>query len=190
MLEPTSLCNNQILKNFGTETGIRIRSRGPQQRPSPDNVVNQGTAPRRRRLQTELSTGPMKVSAGCADDDKVRSGSLGEEEVQSALTEVTEAEATGETSSSDESDNENEPFKFDGSGGIAEESSTKPRQRVKQDGEQGSGQMGPSVPSKAAPTHHHHRSSTLLFLAVIIMTIVIVLVMGNMEITYILSYSG
>ncbi|XP_012483285.1 NAC domain-containing protein 14 [Gossypium raimondii] len=183
MLEPTSLCNNQILKNFGTETGIRIRSRGPQQRPSPDNAVNQGTAPRRRRLQTELSTGPMKVSAGSADDDKVRSGSLGEEEVQSALTEVTEAEATGETSSSDESDNENEPFKFDGSGGIAEESSTKPRQRVKQDGEEGSGQMGPSV-------HHHHRSSTLLFLAVIIMTIVIVLVMGNMEITYILSYSG
>ncbi|PPR84942.1 hypothetical protein GOBAR_AA35767 [Gossypium barbadense] len=168
MLEPTSLCNNQILKNFGTETGIRIRIRGPQQRPSPDNVVNQG----------------------CADDDKVRSGSLDEEEVQSALTEVTEAQATGETSSSDESDNENEPFKFDGSGGIAEESSPKPRQRVKQDGEQGSGQMGPSVPSKATPTHHHHRSSTLLFLAVIIMTIVIVLVMGNIEITYILGYSG
>ena len=75
-------------ENFGTiGTGIKIRTRGPQQRPNSD-IINQGTAPRRLRLQMELSTGPMKVSAGCVNDGKMKSADLNEEEVQSALTEV------------------------------------------------------------------------------------------------------
>ncbi|XVF12816.1 hypothetical protein REPUB_Repub08aG0152700 [Reevesia pubescens] len=76
--------------NFGTlGTGIKIKTRGLPQRPDSDNIVNQGTAPRRLRLQMKLSTGPMKVSAGCVGDGKVTSAGLGEEEeVQSALTEV------------------------------------------------------------------------------------------------------
>ena len=74
-------------ENFGTE--IRIMSRGPQQQPNSDNIINRGTAPRRIHMQMRLSTGPVKVSAGCVDDGKMRSASLGEEEeVQSALTEV------------------------------------------------------------------------------------------------------
>ncbi|KAE8722456.1 NAC domain-containing protein 62 [Hibiscus syriacus] len=136
-------------ENLGT--GIRIRSRGPQQRTNLDSPVNQGTAPRRIRLQKELSCGSMKVSAGCVDDSKSSSASPGEEEVQSALSEVTE----GQTSSSEA---ENQPFDLDGV------SCTKLRQRVKQDGEQGSSETGPSVQSNAAATHHRHHSSSLSFL--------------------------
>ncbi|TXG75163.1 hypothetical protein ES332_1Z010900v1 [Gossypium tomentosum] len=67
-----------------------------------EDIVNQGTAPRRIHLQTKLSTGAMKGSAGCANGGNMTSPGLVEEEVQSALTEVTEAEAAGLTSSSDE----------------------------------------------------------------------------------------
>ncbi|GMJ06312.1 hypothetical protein HRI_004300400 [Hibiscus trionum] len=103
---------------------------------SEKNIANRGSAPRRIRLQMKLSTGPGNGSAGCGIGGKMTSPGLSEEEVQSALTEVTEAEATGPTSSSygtsssDESEKEDELLKFDGSGDIADESSTKPRLEV------------------------------------------------------------
>ncbi|GMJ00487.1 hypothetical protein HRI_003717800 [Hibiscus trionum] len=97
------------------------------------NIANRGTAPRRIRLQMKLSTGPVNGSAGCGDGGKMTSPGLSEE-VQSALTEVTEAEAktysSYETSSSDESEKEGELPKFDGSEDMADESSTKPRLQV------------------------------------------------------------
>ncbi|KAK8489109.1 hypothetical protein V6N13_046820 [Hibiscus sabdariffa] len=102
---------------------------------SEKNIGNRGTAPRRIRLQMKLSTGPVNGSAGCGVGGKMTRPGLSEE-VQSALTEVTEAEATGqssssyETSSSDESEKEDELLKCDGSGDIADESSTKPRLEV------------------------------------------------------------
>ncbi|KAK8560940.1 hypothetical protein V6N13_026375 [Hibiscus sabdariffa] len=166
-------------ESFGTE-GIRIRSHGAEQQPNFDNTINQGTAPRRIRLQMKLSCGPVKVSAGCVDDSKTRSAIPGEE-VQSVLTEVTEAEATGQTSSSNgESEKESQPLEPNRDKDIAEESSTKLRQRVKQEGEQGSREMDPSVQSNAAPTYHHRRSSTLsvLVIAVLIITMLMVIVMG------------
>ena len=91
---------------------------------------------------------------------------------------VTEAEATEQTSSSDESEKENQLLKFDGSGDIAEESSIKLRQRVKQDGEHRSSQMDPSVYSKAAPKHHRSSSLLVIVFAVFIITILFALVMG------------
>ncbi|KAK8502425.1 hypothetical protein V6N13_130531 [Hibiscus sabdariffa] len=94
------------------------------------NIGNQGTAPRRIRLHVKLSTGPMNGSAGCGIGGKMTSPDLSEEEVQSVLTEVKEAEATGQTSSSDESEKEGDLPKFDGSRDIADESSTKPRLEV------------------------------------------------------------
>ncbi|XP_039050805.1 protein NTM1-like 9 isoform X2 [Hibiscus syriacus] len=169
----------QQQSNFeNLRTGIRIRARGPQQQPNLDNTVYQGTAPRRIRLQKKLSCGPMKVSAGCVDDSKTSPG----EEVQSVLSEVTEAEATEETcSSDDESEKENQPFKLNGVKDIAEESSTKLRQRVKQDGEGSSCETAPSVQSNAAATHHHPHLSSLsvLVITVFIITILMVLVMGK-----------
>ncbi|XP_022762346.1 uncharacterized protein LOC111308290 [Durio zibethinus] len=128
----------------------------------------------------KLSTGPMKVSAGCVDDGNMRSASLGEEEeVQSALTEVTQVEATGQTFGSDESEKENQLLKFDGSDDIAEESSTKLRQRVKQDGKHRSSQMGSSVVDpKSAPMHHCASSLLILVFTVFIITILFALVMG------------
>ncbi|KAK8477856.1 hypothetical protein V6N13_060317 [Hibiscus sabdariffa] len=169
-------------ENFGTGTGIKIRARGPQQQPNLYNTVNQGTAPRRIRLQKNFSCGPMKVSAGCVDNSTKSASPC--EEVQSALSEVTEAEAeaTGQTSSSDEeSVKVSQPFKLNGVEDIAEESSTKLRQRVKQDGEQGSSETGPTMQSNAAaPTHLHRHSSSLLILVitVFIITMLMVLVMG------------
>ncbi|XP_039022832.1 NAC domain-containing protein 14-like isoform X4 [Hibiscus syriacus] len=103
---------------------------------SEKNIANHGTAPRRIRLQMKLPTGPANCSAGCGVGEKMTSPGLSEEEVQSALTEVTEAEAIGqtsssyETSSSDESEKEDELLKFDGSGDIADESNTKPSLEV------------------------------------------------------------
>ncbi|XWS48704.1 hypothetical protein CRYUN_Cryun13aG0099200 [Craigia yunnanensis] len=165
-------------EDFGTiGTGIKIRTRGPQQRPNSDIIINQGTAPRRIRLQMKLSTGPMKVSAGCVEDCKMRSAGLDEEEVQSALTEVTKAEATGQSTSFDDSEKENQLLKFDPSGDVAEESSTKLRQRVKQDGEHCSSKTGPLVHSKAAPMHHRSSSLSIIVIVVFIITLLFALVM-------------
>ncbi|XVF10261.1 hypothetical protein REPUB_Repub07fG0167200 [Reevesia pubescens] len=201
----------QNSENFGTlGTRFKIRTRGPQHRPNSDNIVNQGTAPRRIQFQMKLSTGPMKVSAGCVDDGKTGSAGLGEEEeVQSALTEVTEAESTvqtsssedsekenqllkfdgsediveesctGQTSSPDESEKESQLLKFDGSEDIVEESCTQLRQRVKQDGEHQSSQMGPSVHSKPAPMHNRSSSLSVLVFTVFIITLLFALVMNN-----------
>ncbi|XP_007039299.2 PREDICTED: protein NTM1-like 9 [Theobroma cacao] len=177
--EPPQQPNSDNFATLGIGTGIKIRTRAPQQRANSDNFVNQGTAPRRIRLQMKPSNGPMKVSAGCVDDGKMRSTGLGEEEeVQSALTEITEAEAAGQIPSSDESEKENQLLKFDGSGDIAEESCTKLRQRVKQDGEPCSSQIGPSVHSKVAPAHHRSRSLSIVVFTVFLITILLALFMG------------
>ncbi|XVF51166.1 hypothetical protein PTKIN_Ptkin04bG0162400 [Pterospermum kingtungense] len=164
-------------ENFGT--GIKIRPHGPQQRPNTDNILNQGTASRRIRLEKIPSTGPMKFSAGCVDDGKMRSAGLDEEEeVQSTLTEVTKEEATGQTSGSDESDKENQVPRFD-SGDIVEESSTKQRRRVKPDGEHHSSKTDPSLHSKVASLHHHSSSIPVLVSTVFIITILLLaLIMG------------
>lgn len=67
--------NNHV--NYGGDpvggTGIKIRTRQPQHRPMPGNIVAQGIAPRRIRLQM------CKV---------MDASSNGEQEAQSALTEV------------------------------------------------------------------------------------------------------
>ncbi|XP_039056690.1 NAC domain-containing protein 14-like [Hibiscus syriacus] len=104
----TSLKNNLNCGGVGMNTGtlgtvIKTRTRGPQQRPNSE-ILNQGTASRRIHLDMTFSTGPMKGSVGCIDDGKITSVGFTGEEVQSALIEVTEPEAAGETSSSDESE--------------------------------------------------------------------------------------
>lgn len=91
---------------------------------------------------------------------------------------VTATEITEQTSSSDESEKENQLLKFDGSRDIAEESSTKLRQRVKQEDEHSSREIGPSVHSKAALTHHCSSSLSIIVSAVFIITILFAIVMG------------
>ncbi|TYH28035.1 hypothetical protein ES288_A02G112900v1 [Gossypium darwinii] len=166
----------QPLEDFETlGTGFNFRTRGPQGKPSLDHILNQGNAPRRLRLLMKISNGPMKVSAGCFDDCKLTSAGLGEEEeVQSALTEVTEAEATGQTSSSYESKKENQLFKFTSSEDIGKEPCTKLRQRVKEDSKPCSSQMC----SKTEPMHKSPSSLSVLLLVVFIITILFILVMG------------
>ncbi|PPD97168.1 hypothetical protein GOBAR_DD05822 [Gossypium barbadense] len=149
---------------------------------SEKNIVNQSIAPRRIRLQ--LSTGPMNGSAGCVDGGNMTSPGLGKEEVQSALTEATEDEATGqissscETSSSDESEVENRLLKFEGSR-DADESYSKPRLRVKQVDEQHScSQKGPSLHLKAAPALHCPNSLLVPGIAIFTITLLFALFMG------------
>lgn len=73
--------------NYGGEfaggTGIKIRTRQPQQPPDPYNFVSQGTAPRRLHLQIKLSTTPP---VGNGEEKDVSHSK--EDEVQSAFTEV------------------------------------------------------------------------------------------------------
>ncbi|TYI52823.1 hypothetical protein E1A91_D12G275900v1 [Gossypium mustelinum] len=149
---------------------------------SEKNIVNQAIAPRRIRLQ--LSTGPMNGSAGCVDGGNMTSPGLGKEEVQSALTEATEDEATGqissscETSSSDESEVENRLLKFEGSR-DADESYSKPRLRVKQVDEQHScSQKGPSLHLKAATALHCPNSLLVPGIAIFTITLLFALFMG------------
>ena len=104
--------------------------------------------------------------------------SQNEQYLSMLLMQVTKAEATGQTSSSDESKKENQLLKFDGDGDIAEESCTKLRQRVKQDGEHRSSKTGPSVHSKATTMHYRSNSLSILVFAVFIITILFALVMG------------
>ncbi|KAL5764379.1 hypothetical protein ACOSQ2_016973 [Xanthoceras sorbifolium] len=67
-------------------TGIKIRTRQPQNQPNSNNFVIQGTAPRRIRLQMKLSPTPV----GNVEEKDVNHREE-EDEVQSALTEVSEA---------------------------------------------------------------------------------------------------
>lgn len=80
--DPTSM--NVPANYYGQngETGIKIRSRQPQL-PISDNFISQGNAPRRLRLQTD-------ISPGSAASDNVRDSnkSYEEEEVQSSTTGV------------------------------------------------------------------------------------------------------
>lgn len=87
-LSPT--LNNSV--NYGGDfavgTGIKIRTRQPQQRPNSFNSVNQGTAQRRLRLQVTLS--PPMVGG---DKQKDLGHSVEDDEVQSGVTKV---EITGQ----------------------------------------------------------------------------------------------
>ncbi|KAK0587770.1 hypothetical protein LWI29_028672 [Acer saccharum] len=124
-------------------TGIKIRTRQPQNRSTMDNFVIQGTAPRRIRLQM---TPPPKPVGNVEEKDVNHHEE--EDEVQSALTEVDEAKE--KIRISDYVDGESEQLKFDKSGNnITEESSPKLRLRVKRDGESVNPKMESSESSVA-----------------------------------------
>lgn len=69
---------------FVSSTGIKIRTRQPQQPPASYNFVSQGTAPRRVRMKMKLANA-LPVSNG---KEKGVSHIREEDEVQSAFTEV------------------------------------------------------------------------------------------------------
>ncbi|KAL6280751.1 hypothetical protein ACE6H2_017632 [Prunus campanulata] len=77
-------------------TRIRIKTRQPQQQSNSENYVTQGTAPRRIRLQ-------MNISTGSVVDSNVRDGDDEEEdEVQSTNTDAREAIQLSHTSDEQE----------------------------------------------------------------------------------------
>ncbi|TXG50802.1 hypothetical protein EZV62_023326 [Acer yangbiense] len=124
-------------------TGIKIRTRQPQNRSTMDNFAIQGTAPRRIRLQM---TPPPKPVGNVEEKDVNHHEE--EDEVQSALTEVDEAKE--KIHISDDVDGESEQLKFDKSrNNITEESSPKLRLRVKRDGESVNPKMESSESSVA-----------------------------------------
>ncbi|CAN0908972.1 Protein NTM1-like 9 [Linum grandiflorum] len=67
--------------NVGGGTGIKIRTRPPQVRPSSESFISQGTAPRRLRFQSKLSMGQCRIAnvreSSCVHrEDKVHKSSL------------------------------------------------------------------------------------------------------------------
>ena len=83
MEEPTSQMTSVDYGSGVSGSGIKIRTRQPQVRRHSDNLVAQGSAPRRIRLLVERSVesvGNFKVNDATHVDD--------EDEVQSAVTEV------------------------------------------------------------------------------------------------------
>ncbi|KAK3228221.1 hypothetical protein Dsin_008083 [Dipteronia sinensis] len=124
-------------------TGIKIRTRQPQNRFNSGNFVIQGTAPRRIRLQMR----PPPKPVGNVEEKDVKHHEE-EDEVQSALTEVDEGKE--KIHISDDVDGENEQLKFDTSrNNITEESSPKLRSRVQGDGESVNPKMESSESSVA-----------------------------------------
>ncbi|XP_008245853.1 PREDICTED: protein NTM1-like 9, partial [Prunus mume] len=77
-------------------TRIRIKTRQPQQQSNSENYVTQGTAPRRIRLQMNISTGSV-VDSNVRDRDDVE-----EDEVQSTNTDAREAIQQSHTSDEQE----------------------------------------------------------------------------------------
>ncbi|KAK2664449.1 hypothetical protein Ddye_003023 [Dipteronia dyeriana] len=112
-------------------TGIKIRTRQPQNRFNSDNFVKQGTAPRRIRFQMQMRPPPKPVGNV---EEKDANHHEEEDEVQSALTEVDEGKE--KIHLSDDVDGVNKQLKFDKSrNNVTEESSPKLRSRMKRDGE-------------------------------------------------------
>ncbi|XP_050228079.1 protein NTM1-like 9 [Mercurialis annua] len=111
-------------------TGIKIRTRQHQARPHADSFATQGTAPRRLRLQMKPTTG----SAGNGDESDAshRSHVEEEDEVQSAITEVTDAKE--HNAGSDELLRERRVHNWKESREITGESYCKLRSRVKENG--------------------------------------------------------
>ncbi|KAJ0048558.1 hypothetical protein Pint_14929 [Pistacia integerrima] len=150
---------------FAGGTGIKIRTRQPQQSPDSYNFVSQGTAPRRLRLQMKVSTTPPVGNGEVKDVCHSKE----EDEVQSAFTEVNKA--TDHDPTPDEQDRESQLLKFNKSREITEEPSAKVRLRVKRDSESGSSTTGPSVfPDGAA--QHPGRSSSLIYLVSVMLVLI------------------
>ncbi|XP_031274708.1 protein NTM1-like 9 isoform X2 [Pistacia vera] len=150
---------------FAGGTGIKIRTRQPQQSPDSYNFVSQGTAPRRLRLQMKVFTTPPVGNS----EEKDVSHSKEEDEVQSAFTEVNKA--TDHDPTPDEQDRESQLLKFNKSREITEEPSAKVRLRVKRDSESGSSTTGPSVFPDGAP-QHPGRSSSLIYLVSVMLVVI------------------
>lgn len=174
-LSPT--WNNSV--NYGGDfaggTGIKIRTRQPQQRPNSFNSVNQGTAQRRLRLQMTLS--PPMVGG---DKRKDLSHSVEEDEVQSGVTKINEtAEQSHSYVRADGEDRESQVVKGDKIKEIKEESSTNLRLRVKHDGESGNCKVEPSE-FVEAPSSHPGRSLSLVYKLSILLVIIFLITFTGM----------
>jgi hypothetical protein len=102
-------------------TGIKIRTRQPQNQPSSGSFVCQGTAPRRIRLQ-------MKISGGSVCHNEVIGANRSEEdEVQSTLTEAKETSEHRPTFV--EPEEESELLKFEQRKVTNEEFSVEPEEK-------------------------------------------------------------
>ncbi|XP_011004354.1 PREDICTED: uncharacterized protein LOC105110869 isoform X4 [Populus euphratica] len=182
MEEPTSQMTSVDYDSGVSGTGIKIRTRQPQVRRHSDNLVDQGSAPRRIRLLVERSVesvGNCKVNDATHvdDEDEVQSavteatGDAGkqastvdededEDEVQSAVTEAT-GDAEKQASAVDDLQNESTLAISKINKEITEESSSNLRLRVKREGDSGSRQIALPASPAAPPAHHGHKSLSI-----------------------------
>ncbi|KAF8379839.1 hypothetical protein HHK36_029288 [Tetracentron sinense] len=150
-------------------TGIKIRTRPPQNQPSSHNNVTQGTAPRRIRLQRKLSRRSGYCSngrqlSGSAEDHKEKPV-IGAEEATEHITVPDEAQKETSLDASDENRE------------IAQEMDTKLRLRLKHDGVTSRDQKGTSVPETARASCRSGFSSVYI-VSVALVTIPLVIFIG------------
>uniref|UniRef100_A0A3N7FSA7 NAC domain-containing protein n=1 Tax=Populus trichocarpa TaxID=3694 RepID=A0A3N7FSA7_POPTR len=180
MEEPTSQMTSVDYGSGVSGSGIKIRTRQPQVRRHSDNLVAQGSAPRRIRLLVERSVesvGNFKVNDATHvdDEDEVQSAVTeatgdaekqastddeDEDEVQSAVTEAT-GDAEKQASAVDDLQNESPLAISKTNKEIAEESSSNLRLRVKREADSGSGQIASPAFPAAPPAHHGHKSLSI-----------------------------
>ncbi|KAH8494707.1 hypothetical protein H0E87_021197 [Populus deltoides] len=118
MEEPTSQMTSVDYGSGVSGTGIKIRTRQPQVPRLSDNLVAQGSAPRRIRLLVERSVesvGNFNVNDATHVDD--------EDEVQSAVTEAT-GDAEKQASTADEDEDEVQSAVTEATGDAEKQAST------------------------------------------------------------------
>ncbi|XP_044477706.1 protein NTM1-like 9 isoform X2 [Mangifera indica] len=156
------------------DTGIKIRTRQPQQAHNSYNFVSQGTAPRRLQLQTKPATTPP---VGNGEEKDVSHSK--KDEVKSAYTEV--KDATDQNPKPDEQDSGSQPLKFNKSREITEGPCGELRYRrfrMKWDSKSGSRRTAPSVFPDAATQHPSRNSSSVYLISVMLVVIFFTIVGG------------
>ncbi|KAK9292968.1 hypothetical protein L1049_020950 [Liquidambar formosana] len=137
-------------------TGIRIRDRPPHNQPGTQNVITQGTALRRMRLQTKLEVGPF-VSCKMREE---------EDEAKSTVTEEGEAAENHTTV--------DEPLKnFLPESDEEVTMNMKPKLRSRSNIPKGSEEKVPSMLLKAIQARHSVLSSVYMRRVVVIMVIIL-----------------
>ncbi|KAF8413422.1 hypothetical protein HHK36_001405 [Tetracentron sinense] len=153
-------------------TGIKIRTRQPQNHLTSHSFVTQGVAPRRILLQRELSCrsfycGKVRQFSCSADDHEAKPV-------------IEDGDATEHTSIPDEPQ-KNPLFVSDKNSKITQVPNTKLRLRLRRDGAMDSDRNGPSVSLEAPRTSRYSSFSPLLIVSGTLVTILLIIFIGFME---------
>ncbi|KAJ4851176.1 hypothetical protein Tsubulata_000465 [Turnera subulata] len=166
MEEPTSQISPSDNGSSVSGTGIKIRTRQPRTQPCSTNSVNQGTAARRLRLQTNL---PSEKAESSEEADANSSDSA---EVQSALIQAKDPDK--EITSPDCQHKGSTPPNVEMCREVAEESAANSRLRSKHIKPQFASSAGPA----ACHVYHGLRSSSVYIVSVFLLITLCAVLVG------------